>query len=198
MAIIWSQRELEQLEAMAGNLPRVELFRYYRGWAKVEGLPQRTDVGIEAAANRHGIPLQVCGNVLTAHAIAEILGVPHIRVDRWLRGGLVRYRQHGSVRYVDRRAMVAFARVHPQRLAGISEERLKYLLENAKLAADIASNYAGRSSKLQPVECVETGRRFPSVSEAARASFVSRSGIIRAVQVRTATAAGYHWRGVAA
>jgi hypothetical protein len=198
MAIIWRQRELDQLEAMAGDLPRIELFRYYRGWAKTNGLPYRTNTAIEATANRHGIPLLARGNVLTAHAVAEILGVPHIRVDRWLRRDLVPFRQYGPVRYLNRRALVAFARVEPHRFAGIDEARLNCLLENEELAAEIASTYSGRSSRLHPVECVETGRRFPSVSEAARATFISRSVIVRALRVKAATAAGYHWRGVAA
>eukprot|EP00808_Paulinella_micropora_P003015 g23371.t1 len=52
----------------------------------------------------------------------------------------------------------------------------------------------GGSGRGVPVVCKETGARYPSVSEAARACNCHFQAIWRACNAPTRRAAGYHWQ----
>lgn len=48
-------------------------------------------------------------------------------------------------------------------------------------------------NKTQGVKCIETGKTFLTVQEAAKANFICHSAIIAACRGRRKTAAGFHW-----
>jgi hypothetical protein len=196
----WTPREVEHLESIAGDYPRLVVFDMHRNWLLRNRLPTRTNDAIEFVANARGISLAARGAVLTPYSIATVLGISCHRVDRWLYAGLIPFCRLGELehkrrRYVRRRDLVAFAKEHPYRFHGISKSRLCSLLEDPELAASIAANYPPMPRKPRRVQCVETLNVYPSARQAASAAFISRQRIFSALKTG-GTAGGYHWRDV--
>jgi hypothetical protein len=197
----WSKEEVAKLEALAGDYPRLLLFKLYRHWATQHGYQHRTNDAIKAAAYHRGISLQATGEWLTVHRIAQILGISHDCPDKCVNGGLLPASRYGSgdepvVRYVRRKDVVALAKKSPALFGGIPAARLNCLLEDEDLAEQIATTYTRRPWYRQPVVCKETGRRFPSVREAARTVFICRQSIVYSIKTG-GTEAGYHWEKAA-
>lgn len=197
----WSKAELAKLEELAGDYPRQLLFQLYRHWATRHGFQRRTNGAIEAAAYHRGISLQATGNWITVHRLAMILGISHDCPDKWVTAGLLPAVRYGEgeqpvVRYIKRVDVVALAKKQPALFGGISAARLNCLLEDEDLAEHIATTYPRRPWYRQPVVCRETGRRFPSIREAARTVFITRQSILYSIKTG-GTAAGYHWERAA-
>jgi hypothetical protein len=197
----WSQAELEQLELIAGDMPRAMAIRIYRSWATKNGQPQRTNQAIEGAIYRYGMSLRATGQWLTMGGIAAVLGISHDCPYRWVQQGLLSATPMGrcqrKVHYVRRSDLVAFARRHPEALGGIERSRLVMLLDDEELAEAIAAEHRHRPWHRKRVVCVETGIVHPTVREAAKAVHVTRQAITYALRTG-GTAAGWHWREVAA
>ncbi len=49
-------------------------------------------------------------------------------------------------------------------------------------------------SRKKAVECIETGKQFPSLADAARANSVTVHAVFNCLKGRSKTCAGYHWR----
>lgn len=47
--------------------------------------------------------------------------------------------------------------------------------------------------KIKAVKCVETGKTYSSITEAAKAAYISYTAILAALKGRQQTAAGCHW-----
>ena len=48
-------------------------------------------------------------------------------------------------------------------------------------------------NKCHSVKCIETGKRYLNVQEAAKENYICHSAIVAACRGRRKTAAGYHW-----
>lgn len=196
----WSPREVEHLESIAGDYPRLEVFKMHRNWLLRNRLPLRSDAAIEAAGYARGIKFSAISGSLTPRGIAQILGIRPHRVDRWLQSDLIPFRRFGEydkkiIRYVRRRDVVTFAKKHPYRLHGIPEPRLTSLLEDPELAASIAAQYPPMPRRSRMVQCVETLQVYQSVHKAAMAVYITPQTIFSALK-SGGTAGGYHWRDV--
>lgn len=187
------------MEGLAGNIPFPLIPATYNQWATREGYPRRSANAIHQRARRQRLTTRVFGDWLTTGVIAETLGVDASMPRRWIRSDGLPARQlhHGAWRpwYVRRSDLVALARRRPELFGGIERGRLVQLLENERLADVIAAAHPRRSNTPRRVRCVELGREFASIRDAARAVFVSRQLI--QIAIRTgARAAGYHWVAV--
>lgn len=189
--IPWSATEHHQLEQLVGDAPmRVVHYRYNR-WAKEHGYIKRSLEAIGSRAKRAKLSLRAYGEMISANAVARVLGISEQRVPRWARLGLIEHKLL-TFTYVTRSELRRLAQQRPELFAGIKRQRLYQLLEDEELAATIARNYPRNSSAAKRVRCVETGRVFRSILEAAAHVYVHR----RAITIATTTggtSAGYHW-----
>lgn len=97
--------------------------------------------------------------------------------------------------YVRRRDLVRFARRRPDLFGGIQTARLVQLLEDERLAEEIAQGHPRRSNDRRSVRTVEAALVFPSIREAARRMGVTRQAVSFALRTGC-RAAGYHWEWV--
>jgi hypothetical protein len=168
----------------------------YNQWAIRQGYQKRTANAIHQRARRQRLTTRVFGDWLTTGVIAKTLGVASSMPRRWIcsEGLPATQLHHGAWRpwYVRRSDLVALARRRPELFGGIEPGRLVQLLENERLADTIAAAHTRRANTPKRVRCVEMGRTFVSIRDAARTVFVSRQLI--QIAIRTgARAAGYHW-----
>ncbi len=196
MAPRWGPAETDRLDYLAGNVPFPLIPAAYNEWAVKHEHPKRSANAIHQRARRQRLTTRVFGDWLTTGVIAKTLGVANSMPRRWIRGEGLPAKQlhHGAWRpwYVRRCDLVALARRRPELFGGIGRGRLAQLLENEQLADAIAAAHTRRANTPKRVRCVESGRVFVSIRDAARTVFVSRQLI--QIAIRTgARAAGYHW-----
>lgn len=195
----WTQPELDRLDAMAGTLPWHAFLASYNGWASAQGYPRRTATALRNRLQKLGYGTGVSGgDWLTTGDIAAIAGISPGRPENWV----ARFRDilQPACRhryYIHRRNLRKLARQHPRLFGGISEAALTCLLEDEKLAEQIAAAYPHRPPAVhhrpKPVTCVETGIVYPSQTAAARAVYVVPSAINWAVTTNQPIA-GFHWK----
>lgn len=194
MSRLWTAEDIESLSSLAGDLP----------WRMVPGVfnrgrPYRTPTALRRKADGLGLLRRSVGQFVTAGAITAATGLSYETVRRWiLTGELVarRYGKGGAFPYFIRRQdLRAFARRHPEPFGGLTEAELIQLLDSEMLAAEIAVMGLPRYTQLVEVECVETGKRFPSILAAAAAAFVTPQRM-RVVCNRGGRANGRRYRRV--
>jgi DNA-binding transcriptional MerR regulator len=190
------------VEALAGDVPWLDLVERYTEWAKLNRYPQRTRRAITHICAGAGVSTTACGEYVTTGYIAEVLDINVRCVQEWLRRGVLPYRQAARIgyRYVRRVDLRTLAMDRPHLFSGVSVDRLNALIEDLDLSQRIAATYPrrGNYSTIQAprrVRCIETGQVFDTIGEAARAVYVSHQGITKALQ-RGWRAAGYRWEEV--
>jgi hypothetical protein len=194
----WTPEELASLEAISGYTYTPKVVEVYNRWAKRSGLPKRTKASILSTCSRHKISRKADGFFLTSGKIAELLGVAIDIPQRWAERGYVPTIHSGKQydpRYFKRSDLVRLAKQRPDLFGGIERDRLFALLEDEDLADSIAARFPRRKGSGTPVQAVESGRIFPSVSAAARALHCTPQGIHSAMRIN-GTCAGFSWRKV--
>lgn len=203
----WSQRETEYLHSLVGDFPTPLIVRQYTRWAVKQGLPARSPYAIEQKLCKLGVSRIPVGRYITAGTLVKLLDISYTTVDRWVeRGHLPAYvfasgdpRVHGvrpPRRVFKRSDVVQLAIDSPRLFAGTPRDQLFLLLENADLADNLAAQYPRRFGRdATPVECVETGQEYPSITAAAKAVYVTKNCLGEAMK-RGSRAGGYHWRMV--
>lgn len=194
----WSPEEIASLEAIAGHTYTPRVIETYNRWAKRNGFPVRTRTSVLSVCSRYKISRQADGLFLTSGKIAEILGVAIDIPQRWAERGYIPTIHSGKKcdpRYFNRRDLVKLAKQQPDLFGGIERDRLFSLLEDSDLADSIATRFPRRRGTGTPVQAIESGRIFPSVSAAARALHVTPQGIHSAMRIN-GTCAGFSWRKV--
>ena len=195
MSIRWSQEELDQLEHLTGNIPWKYVPRTYNKWASDNGYPLRTTTALVRQQETKGFCRRVIGDWITTGTIARTLGLSYQSPQYWIRKGWLPATRFGEGRawshYVKRSDLRQFARQHSRLLAGLDCGALTQLLEDEKLAEQLAEMPPRHKGKTR-VKCVETGRIYESFGDAARAAFVVQQRISRVVNTNK-TANGYHW-----
>lgn len=182
----WSREEAEFLDSLAGDYPIKEVVNRYRRLAGQAGWPERSANAIHLKMVRMGHHVRVrAGEWVTTGGAADILGCPCARVEAWLRRPTTREILQpvwrGAFRYVSRQNWRRLARKRPQALGGFSADRLFALLEDRKLAEQVASRYPRPRGDWR-IRCVETGEIWPSAVVAARELHVSQTTITLAMR----------------
>ena len=196
----WTAEDIELLSSLAGDLPWPMVMPAFN-----RQRPHRTDAGLERQARRLRISKQSTGQFFTAGLIVALAkNVSHRMVNSWIKSGVkgdkLPARQFGrgsSYRFFIRRVdLRQFARRHPELFGGLPESQLLQLLDSERLAAEIAAmELPPPRRRAIPVECVETGRRYPSIAAAARTAYVTPQAMHRAV-TSGGRANGCRWRRV--
>lgn len=197
----WKPEEIQLLKDHAESMPTLQLIRVFNQLNKEQGNQHRTALSIKLKINELGLSLRPQYNVLSCSALARVLGVSTDAVSYWTTIGLSYTRQRNvahSPRFISAANLRKFARERPDLFGGLNPIDLYIALESESLVEFITTNYPNRSRGIKPpqaVRCIETGRVYASYMEAAKANFVSRSGIYKAVKFGT-KANGYHFERV--
>lgn len=158
------------------------------------GNPKRTAYSIKLKANHLNLSLRPTF-LHTASSLARLLDVSCDAVRYWVSIGLESTKQTdiaNSPHYITPASLRKFARQRPELFGGINSIDLYIALECEELVEYITTNYPSRRNRPKRVRCVETGRIYNSYKEAAKAVYVTRSGIYKAIK-RKGTANGFHF-----
>lgn len=195
----WSQPELEQLEALVGDLPWSIARNVYREWALSHGYPHRSDGALRLKAEALAGSRISCGEWLRLGVVQRELDIAATVTNRWVRSGRLPVHREGRGdgsacrHYVRRADLRRFAKRHPRHFAGKPREVLVALLDPCPLVDQLAAMPpAVVPGKPRPVQCLENGRIFPSTVAAARAAYVSPTAVRRAARDHVPTA-GLHF-----
>lgn len=202
--IKWSSEETNYLEMLLGDYPFGLIVKYYQKWATENGWPARSRTSISDKIARIGKSKIPVGEYITSGTLKSLLNVGSKTIGRWTSDFLPAESYTGDdsritgekpgKRYFKRKEIVKLARCRPELFAGTSKDNLFLLLEDEELAEQISQKYPRRIGRdPRPVVCVETGKRYSSVTEAAKEVYVTKNAIFNAMR-KNRTAAGYHWR----
>lgn len=197
----WTQSELDHLTQLVGDFHITKLTGYYNSWAVRNGYPRRTERAIKDRIQRLGLSRRPEGTWLVLMDVARILGRSPMTIRNWIKRGWIpdQYVQRPSpqMTLIHRNGMNHLARTQPEVLASCSLYSLLATLGSEPLAEQVHEQLQGQrwTSQHHAVQCVETGRRYPSIQAAARANFITPNTIRFAIK-RGWKAADKHWRSI--
>lgn len=160
-------------------------------WARMHGYKDRTLQSIDKKIRSLGYTTKPEIMFYSFNRVAQILKVPRNTVAGWkkLTVNPLRTYQHDGKKfafnYVTKKELLRFAKQRPECLGGVDQVGLGLLLEDADLAREILRQYPKRPErqfKQKRVRCVETGRIYGSIGEAARDVHVVRQGVSKAIK----------------
>lgn len=192
----WHRDEIEELKRLAGETPFDDVVRRHRRWAKRAGFPPRTAEGLAKQLGKMGLSYRPEGDWIAIATIRRITGRGSKAIQGWIRAGGMRVGGRAGTRCLWRRQIVQLAKQRPHLFAGIDRPALMYLLEDEDLAESIARDHPQRQACWnhgRAVIVVEMGRRFESMAAAAKACYLERHGVARAVR-EGRSAGGYTFR----
>lgn len=197
----WKLEEIELLKDYAESMPSNQLICVFNQFNQQKGNEYRTACSIKLKLNELGLSLRPQYSLLSCNALARLLGVSADAVLYWTKIGLAYSKQRDvprSPRFISAANLRKFARKRPELFGGLNSIDLYIALESKSLVEFITTNYPNRHRGTKPpqrVRCVETGRIYSSYMEAAKAHYVTRSGIFKAVKFGR-TANGHHFEKV--
>lgn len=184
----WLPEEIEMLYRLAGDMPFDAIYNTFRSQAAKNGWPMRTRDAIHCRAFREGITFRdFSGTYVTTGSIAAMLDLRLHLVNKWfLRHPDIPRRMVQGTWIYRRSDVKRWAKEHAYLLGGLKLSNLMQLFDDQKFCEWILENYPNRptgcAARAAPVICIETGKRYPSHSAAARAHFVHRTTISLAVK----------------
>lgn len=200
----WSLDELTKLEEICGDRPWPLAVQAYKTWATQLNYPQRSTLALERKAQQLGVYRKPEGSWITIGAVSQILELDRATPLRWVRRGLITSWRNGDRRsyphYVNRKEFRELARKSPCFFRPYQREQLVMLFDSEEVADYVYEQCPGCytvAGRTRAVQCVETGKKYDSIKEAALAVYVTPARL-RAVLDTNKTASGYHWRSLAA
>ena len=195
---VWSSEELDTLSLLAGDVPWPALPQTYWNTVRQHGYPARTATALRRKCNDLGLGRAAIGRWVNAGLICKLMGVSYEAVQTLMRSGLISGTRFGGTRghryYFKRTDLRRLAGTHPHLFGGLDCAALTQLFDDPKLAKHVAELGLPRLQQRRPVLCVETGITYRSLSEAARAVYVTTKCISTALDDPTKTSASFTWR----
>ena len=197
----WTPYELDTLSLLAGDVPWPALPQTYWNTVRQHGYPQRTATALRRKCCDLGLQRAAIGRWVNAGLICKLMGVSYEAVQTLMRSGLLPGTRFGDTRghrYYFRRCDLRHLAVsHPHLFGGLDCAALTQLFDDPKLAKHVAELGLPRLQQRRPVLCVETGITYRSISEAARAVYVTTKCISTALDRPDKTSASFTWRSFA-
>ena len=197
----WTPYELDTLSLLAGDVPWPALPQTYWNTVRQHGYPERTATALRRKCCDLGLQRAAIGRWVNAGLICKLMGVSYEAVQTLMRSGLLPGTRFGGTRghrYYFRRCDLRHLAVsHPHLFGGLDCAALTQLFDDPKLAKHVAELQLPRLQQRRPVLCVETGITYRSISEAARAVYVTTKCISTALDRPDKTSASYTWRSAA-
>ena len=198
---VWSSEELDILSLLAGDVPWPALPQTYCNTVAQHGYPKRTATALRRKCCDLGLQRAAIGRWVNAGLICQLMDISYEAVQTLMRSGLLPGTRFGDTRghryYFKRTDLRRLAGTHPHLFGGLSCAALTQLFDDPKLAKQVAELQLPRLQQRRPVLCVETGITYRSISEAARAVYVTTKCISTALDDPTKTSASFTWRSAA-
>jgi DNA-binding transcriptional MerR regulator len=195
---VWSSEELDTLSLLAGDVPWPALPDIYWNTVRQHGYPRRTGTALRRKCNDLGLGRAAIGRWVNAGLICKLMQISYETVQTLMRNGLLTGTRFGDTRghryYFKRCDLRRLAGTHAYLFGGLSCAALTQLFDDPKLAKRVAELGLPKHQQRRPVLCVETGITYRSISEAARAVFVTPKCISCALDRPDKTSASYTWR----
>lgn len=194
----WKPDEIDMLAGLAGDHPWEFLPEIYRRWAVQAGFRRRKASELLQAATDLNLSLRPVCNWLSPNDVAYFLDRAPVTIRRWVAKGLVKIRRSKQVRgpyWLSRDDLKKLAKTRPDLFGGGDPGKLFMLLEKHELADHINQNYAVCNGRKRKVQCVETGRIFPSAVAADHFMHHVKGAVSHSISNGTCSG-GYHWRYV--
>jgi len=161
--------------------------------------PPRTPKALTRQAEAMGLSIKPQGEFITTSAITVLTGYNNKKILNWILSGklkaVYRYKPKNNHWCISRKALWEFAKKHPHQFGGIGHSELTQLFDSEAHASEIVAMKLPRLRHTVEVECIETGQRYKSITEASAAAFVNKSGISASINHGWA-ANGLHYRRV--
>ncbi len=183
----WTRGDLELLHSLAESLPIKMLCGIFNAKAKQNQRPQRSLNAIKARLLTLGYSIEPQHSTYTIASLARLLNCSEGAISYWRKLGLKTTKSAKNPKakvYIRIEDVRQFARRRPELFGGFDRDALFIIFENMDMVEKILKAYPKRNciiTEKQPVRCIETGVVYSSYLEAARAFFVTRSGIYKAV-----------------
>lgn len=196
---IWTDEELYILQGCIGEVPWPMVANRYNCEAAQQKYPKRTQAAIKHKCNHLGLSRICIGEWIKATTVSKSLGVSVSTVNRWIHGGKLEAKQFktgkkGSTFYIKRLWLRRFARENPTLFGGLDFCVLFSLLDSEPLASELVEMSMPANTMQTSVLCIETGKQYKSLAQAAQSCFISRRRISHALKNSTTMAGGYHWQ----
>lgn len=191
----WRPAEVEQLQALVGQLPMDLAVTRWNRWAARQGIPQRSEASLRRKAFELGLSLVPDGAWVAMGIARRHLGRSQQCLNDWAAAGWVRHRPGA----LQRASLMRLAKRRPHLFAGCPPEGLLALLRDPVLVAGLVAAYPSRRAvprAPQAVQCESTGQVFASQRAAGRALHLDGSAIGKALR-EDRPAAGLRFRLVA-
>jgi DNA-binding transcriptional MerR regulator len=194
----WKTEELDTLQELAGDVPWPQLTRLYNLSMGQRGYTTRTETAIRRKCNELGLRVACQGEWVNAGFVCKLLGISYESVRGWIIRGWLPAKRFGDTRgnryYFTRSDLRKLAKARPRLFGGYDVAVLTQLLDDEHTAEWIADQQLPRLFQPRTVICIETGKRYKSISAAARDVYVVPKCIFEALDRPNKTSAGYHWR----
>lgn len=193
----WTKEEELELERLAGDYPWSMVVERHNQWSIDRGRTPRTRLALARRTNVLGGCRIPEGEWLTIGAVSAILGIDREKPRRWIRSGKIRAKRESSRRpsphYVSRRSFQHWARQDPAFFRPYPRDALVTLFNSTHVADWVYQHPpVAAKTRCRPVRCVETGRVYRSITEAASCNYVATSRI-QAIVNTDETACGRHF-----
>lgn len=186
----WTEEEEIFLHLIAEAQPLPDLVTRFNRMAARQGWPERTQASIEVKLRRLGICTKSTLDQVSIGTLANTLGINRSRIRRWIVCGLPARMLNPTRRAIALKDLRSFAKLHPQRFYGIEPERLEWIgIDPTSIPSDTPQGVR------VPMQRLDTGEIYPSITEAACASYVD----LRALQAALRDdrpCAGIQWKRV--
>jgi hypothetical protein len=193
----WTEEELDYLRDRLGLMPFHRLIDSYLRNSEQLGFPERTRMAVEVKMQKliksENLSRKCTLNNWTVHELARILGVTSARVRSWCDiSGLRKSKVARNQSAIARKALKEWMLERPELVSDIEKERLDFVLEDPQAVRKIKRHKPSQRGYPRPVICLGTGEKYPSVTAAAKANYLSKCCVIRAIRTGN-TSAGHRW-----
>jgi len=168
------------LASLAGDVPVPILVAAYNRWASEHKFGKRTRWAILSRARLLNADLEVCGSWIAYPILIDALGP---RVAKWVDSKQLESHKMGRLRFIKRCELRSFAENHPRLFSGLSVSDLVMILDSVPLAEKLAAQAPyPKPGVPRQVVCKETGKKYPSLTSAAKAHYVHKNTVLNSIR----------------
>ena len=178
---LWTKEEEDLISDLIGQYPTAAIVRRVKRQIK-DVSANRIKMKVEELAREQNVYISDRVENCSIAEWARILSVGELRIHRWLKKGL-KSRRSGKEHMITYSSMRRYASEHPSDFHSIPRDNLKRLFSEPSHDKYVNAILAAKPSKapVRPVQCLNTGKVYPSLTSAEKELAVSRDTIKRAI-----------------
>lgn len=179
----WTPEENAVLKECSGVMPFAEIVKEVQKLNSDRHKWKRTASATKAQMQRLGLTMRPLYDRHSMNELSELLGVSADRVERWCKHKGLKYKRVSARRNaISMDDLKRWARKNLNLLVGIEYERLVWVLDSPRLARRCCELQTINGQNGIPIRRKDTGERFLSIRQAARAIGVDHNTISYALK----------------